>query len=201
MTLSTSGTLADRGAHLRPRSAAPRSPRRWSAASRSPRSSPRSVPAGTRVPSLRHHRQARREGGNRDAEHRLLAARSPRRAPARRRACSACTSAFSFSGRFLRSSGETQQRHQRERQDQRADQGRSHRAGHRREDASLVALQREDRDVRGDDDQHREQRRPADLDRGIEDLAAARSACDLAVRGLATACGTRSPPRSPRRRR
>ena len=37
--------------------------------------------------------------------------------------------------------------------------------GHRREDPALLALQREDRQVRGDDDQHREQRRPADLRR------------------------------------
>ena len=54
-----------------------------------------------------------------------------------------------------------------------ADQRRDHRVRHRREDAALVALQREDRHVRRDDDQHREQRRPPDFGRRLED----RSAC------------------------
>ncbi|KAG1079161.1 hypothetical protein G6F40_016429 [Rhizopus arrhizus] len=53
-----------------------------------------------------------------------------------------------------------EQRHHGQRQDQRTDQRRGHRIGHRREHAAFLALQGEDRDMRGDDDHHREERRP-----------------------------------------
>ena len=66
-----------------------------------------------------------------------------------------------------------QQRHQRQRENQRRDQRGRHRIGHRRENAPLVPLQRKDRDVRGDNDQHREERRPPDFDRRVEDHAQA----------------------------
>src|SRR5215470_13016777 len=63
----------------------------------------------------------------------------------------------------------TKQRDEREREDERADEGRGHRHGHRREDSPFMALQSEDRDVRRDDDQHREEGRAADLARGLKD--------------------------------
>ena len=62
---------------------------------------------------------------------------------------------------------QAKQRDQRQRQHQRADEGRSHAPGHRRENAPLVTLEREDRQVRRDDDD-REQRWPPDLDRGLQ---------------------------------
>src|SRR5215510_659686 len=63
----------------------------------------------------------------------------------------------------------TEQRDESEREDERANEGRGHRHGHRREDSSLMALQGEDRDVRRDDDQHREEGRSPDLARGLKD--------------------------------
>ena len=58
------------------------------------------------------------------------------------------------------------------------------RVRHRREDAALVALQREDRHVREDDDQHREQRRAARPPTAASRIVAAR-ARDRAARVLA----------------
>ena len=51
-------------------------------------------------------------------------------------------------------------RHQRHREEQRADQRRDHGVRHRREDAALHPLQHEDGQVGGDDDEQREHRRP-----------------------------------------
>src|SRR5262249_22142660 len=62
----------------------------------------------------------------------------------------------------------TEQRNEREREDERADERRGHRHGHRRENSPLVALQGEDRDVRRDDDQHREEGRATDLARRLK---------------------------------
>ncbi len=69
-----------------------------------------------------------------------------------------------------------QQRHQRQRDDQRADQRTRHGVGHGREDLALVALQRKDRDVRGDDDDHREHGRAAHFGGGLQDGVHARAA-------------------------
>ena len=61
---------------------------------------------------------------------------------------------------FLRESlpeqGEAQERHEREREEQRADKCRGDGIGHGRENAAFVALQGEDRDMGGNDNQHRE---------------------------------------------
>ncbi|MNT46378.1 hypothetical protein D3C72_1830160 [compost metagenome] len=79
-----------------------------------------------------------------------------------------------------------QQRHHRQRDDQRADQRARHGIGHRREDLPLVPLQREDRDVRGDDDDHREHGRTAYLRGGLQDGMQARLAIlDLLLLELA----------------
>ena len=64
---------------------------------------------------------------------------------------------------------ERERRHEREADDHRAEQRADNGVRHRREDAALDALEREDRQVRGDDDQQREQRRARDLARGVED--------------------------------
>ncbi len=69
-----------------------------------------------------------------------------------------------------------QQRHQRQREDQGADQRARHRVGHRREDLALVPLQREDRDVRRNDDDHREHGRTAHFRGGLQDGMQARLA-------------------------
>ena len=61
-----------------------------------------------------------------------------------------------------------QQRYKRQRDEERADERRRDGPRHRREDASLLALQREDRNVGDDDDEHREERRPADVGRRLE---------------------------------
>ena len=84
---------------------------------------------------------------------------------------------FLASARFCPAATEAQQRHQRQREQQRADQRRDDRVRHRREDAAFVPLQGEDRNVRDDDDQHREQRRPADLHRRVEDRRAPQARC------------------------
>ena len=79
---------------------------------------------------------------------------------------------------------ERQQRNQRQREDQGADERRRDRQRHRLEDPPFVTLQREDRNVRGNDDEHREQRRPPDLVGGVDDdLAALRVAHALAPLG------------------
>ena len=122
-------------------------------------------------------------------QHRLDRALA-QRAPAR----------FSSCGTLLLQQAEAEQRHQRQREQQRADQRRHDGVGHRREDASLVALQREDRHVRDDDDQHREQRRPPDFDGRVEDRLPSRLGGRRAAQ-LATGAGRCSRRRSPRRRR
>src|SRR5215510_7710525 len=63
----------------------------------------------------------------------------------------------------------TEQRDERERKDERADERRGHRHGHRRDASPIMALQGEDRDVRRDDDQQREEGRPPGLARGLKD--------------------------------
>jgi len=57
-----------------------------------------------------------------------------------------------------------QEGNQRQRQDQRGDQRGDDGVGHRGKDLALVALHGEDRQVSDDDDDHRENRRPADFD-------------------------------------
>ena len=59
-----------------------------------------------------------------------------------------------------------QHRHERQRQQQRADQSKADRVGHRREQPALDALQGEQREVRGHDDEQRKEDRPLHLDRG-----------------------------------
>ena len=63
----------------------------------------------------------------------------------------------------------SQQRHQREREDKRANQRGRHRQGHRLKDAAFMPLQRKNRDVRGNDDEHGEQRGPADFIGRVDD--------------------------------
>ena len=58
-----------------------------------------------------------------------------------------------------------QHRDQREREDQGTEQREAHRVRHRREQPALDALEREQRQVRGDDDDQREEDRPLHLDR------------------------------------
>src|SRR5207247_11350359 len=53
---------------------------------------------------------------------------------------------------------ETKQRNQSQRKQQRTNQRRGHRPGHRRKNPAFVALQREDGNVRRNDDEHREKR-------------------------------------------
>ena len=72
-------------------------------------------------------------------------------------------------GNVLAQQKQAEQRNQRQRKEQRADQRAGDGPGHRREDAALVPLQREDRDVRGDDDEHREEGGPAHFDRRLLD--------------------------------
>src|SRR5689334_16681955 len=62
----------------------------------------------------------------------------------------------------------TKQRNQRQGKNQRTDQGGRHGPRHRRKNPSFMTLQREDRNVGRDDDQHREKRRASDLSRGIQ---------------------------------
>ena len=59
--------------------------------------------------------------------------------------------------------------HQRDRQEHRAGQREDHRQRHRLEQLALYALEREDRQIDNRDDQLAEQRRLADLDRGVAD--------------------------------
>ncbi|MCY1301783.1 hypothetical protein D9M70_514160 [compost metagenome] len=87
---------------------------------------------------------------------------------------------------ILREQQVAQQWHQCQRKDQGTDQCPRHRVGHRREDLALVPLQREDRDVRGDDDDHREHGRTAYLRGGLQDGMQARLAIlDLLLLELA----------------
>jgi len=62
-----------------------------------------------------------------------------------------------------------QERHQGQREYQGPDQREGDRVGHRRENPPLVPLQGEDRDVRGDDDDHREQGWPPHFDGRLDD--------------------------------
>ena len=61
-----------------------------------------------------------------------------------------------------------QQGHECEGKEQRSDERRSYGPRHRRKDSPFVALQSENRNVRHDDDKHREERGPAHLGGGMQ---------------------------------
>ena len=73
---------------------------------------------------------------------------------------------------FFAQHPKSQQGHQRQRENQRADQGRGDAQRHRLKDAAFMALQRKNRNVCSNDDQHREQRWPADFVGRVNDDAA-----------------------------
>ncbi len=78
-------------------------------------------------------------------------------------------SSGSRSSILLRQQQAGQHRHQRQRQDHRADQGEDDRQRHRPEQLAFDAFEREDRQVDDHDDQLAEHRRLADLDGGVAD--------------------------------
>src|SRR5437016_5941663 len=62
-----------------------------------------------------------------------------------------------------------EQGNQRERKEERTDESGGDGPGHGREDAAFVALQREDRNMGGDDDEHRKECWPAHFASRFED--------------------------------
>ena len=129
----------------------------------------------------RHQRERSRERDHRGDEHRAW----PLERPAKRwriKPLRAAHQRVLLLWQIALEHHRAEQRYQRQRQDQRADQRGDDRVGHRREDATLVALQREDRDVRRDDDEHGKERRPAHLDGGLQDDILSRPVVELMVR-------------------
>ena len=86
-----------------------------------------------------------------------------------------------------------QHRHQRQRQDHRADQGEDHRQRHRPKQLAFDPFQRQDRQVDDHDDQFAEHRRLADFDRRVADDL---QSC-FAVGYRRAQCGARSSRSSP----